>query len=350
MKPLNYGGSVMGPEHRQTDSLDNLRWLSASDPKQARTAFLVLLQQGTDAVNDILGSASGPGDGRLRQMIAMVYRTDPATSVLEPWLRRWLEAEADEFTRAAIESALASRKAPVPAARPTARSAAAQTVEAYRFVADRLCHRIRNAMTLPNAQIKRLEQMLGSIADPVVQNELMEIFAGIQAGFVRISRSVEFDTGDDYLTWQSIPLVTWLYSMEKEFTARFGQAKLSIPCEPVVRKTTVRGTRFFLETLFGNLWSNAIQASDPPCRFEVQCALDSGRGVLDMLVLDSGPGFTESHLDTAFQQVFSTKSPSRGRGLLEIADAVAKLQGTVELVKVAGSEYRIRIGLPAEAR
>jgi signal transduction histidine kinase len=337
----------MSPENRQKNDLDNLRWLAASDPKRARAAFQELLQRGGDALSALLTSASQPGDGRLRQMIATVFRTDSTATILEPWLRRWLEVEPDEFTKAAIESALASRS-PAPMVRPAPRNPAAQALEAYRFVSDRLCHRIRNAITLPNAQIKRLEHLISETSDPTLKNELMQILAGLQTGFVRIARNVEFDTGDDYLAWQTVPLFSWLDSMEKEFTARFDAAKLVVTCDPVVRRATVRATRFFLETVFGNLWSNAIQAAEPPCRFELQCALDSRRTALDILVLDNGPGFSEAHLEAAFQQVFSTKSQSRGRGLLEIADAVTRLQGTVELAKVAAGEFRIRIRLPAE--
>lgn len=68
-----------------------------------------------------------------------------------------------------------------------------------------------------------------------------------------------------------------------------------------------------------------------------------------MMIVDNGPGFPETHLETAFQQVFSTKSDSRGRGLLEIADAIVRLQGRVQLEKAANSEYRIRISIPVES-
>jgi sensor histidine kinase regulating citrate/malate metabolism len=68
------------------------------------------------------------------------------------------------------------------------------------------------------------------------------------------------------------------------------------------------------------------------------------------LVLDNGSGFPEMQLETAFQQIFSTKSESRGRGLLEIADAVLRLQGKVDLAKVATNEYRIHIQLPVDAQ
>jgi signal transduction histidine kinase len=338
----------MVPEHNQNDILSNLRLLAASDPKKARAAFHALLQGREDSLNDVLTSASRPGDGRLRQVIATVYKTDPNATMLESWLRQWIAVEPDEFTKSAIELALASR-APGTTARPSLRNPIGQTVEAYRYVADRLCHRIRNALTLPSSQLIRLQHLVGELSDATLKQELMEILTGFQTGLLRISRNVEFDTGDDYLTWQSIPLVAWLESASKEFEARFGPAKPVIICDPAVRRVKVRAIRFFLETAFGNLWANAIQAVDPPCRFEVQCSLDSERRIVEMLVLDNGPGFSQSHLEMAFQQVFSTKSDSRGRGLLEIADAISRLQGTVELTKVITSEYRIRIGLPVEA-
>jgi len=345
---LNCDGNDMGPDHSQNDILASLRWMAASDPKEARTAFHAILEGQQEVLNDVLASASKPGDGRLRQMIATVFRTDEKAILLEPWLRRWLEVEPDEFTKSAIESALASR-APAPALRPVSRSPATQTVEAYRYVADRLCHRIRNALTLPSSQLIRLQHLVADIGDPALKQDLMEILTGFQTGLFRISRNVEFDVGDDYLAWQTLPLIGWLESASKVFEARFGPAKLVLTCDPAVRRVKIRATRFFLETAFGNLWSNAIQAVEPPCRFEVQCALDSGRGIIELLMLDNGPGFAETHLETAFQQVFSTKSDSRGRGLLEIADAVLRLLGTVDLARASTGEFRIRIRLPVEA-
>lgn len=337
----------MAPEQNPESTVTSLRWLVASDPKQARAAFYTLLQGDAALLNDVLKAASRPGDGRLRQMIATVFRTDATATALESWLRQWIEVEPDEFTKSSIASALSARDPDVPV-RPSPRNQAANTVEAYRYVADRLCHRVRNAMSLPSAQIVRLAHIAREVGDPVLQTELMEVLAGLQSGLRRISRNVEFDTGDDYLTWQSIPLVPWLESSANEFASRFGHAKFVVTCDQAVRRTTVRATRFFLETAFGNLWSNAVQAVEPPCQIDVQCALDSQKGQVEMLIVDNGPGFPETHLETAFQQVFSTKSDSRGRGLLEIADAIVRLQGTVQLSRSANGEYRIRISIPVE--
>jgi signal transduction histidine kinase len=336
----------MKPETERSDAMEDLRRLAAADPKRARAVINDLVRTGGEGLREVLTSASRPGEGRVRQMIAAVYRTDKSPDVLESWLREWLKVESDEFTRVAIEAALTKQEAPVNG-RLSVRSQAVEAVEAYRFVADRLCHRIRNAMTLPNAHIKRFEEAVGHVADPVLKADLTQILAGVQTGFVRIARNVEFDIGDDYLIFQNVSLVSWIVSMERDFAARFGPARVIVNCDPVVRRSQVRASRFFLETIFGNLFANAIQAGDRPATLELQIALDEVQGRLDVLVLDNGPGFSEEHLDIAFQQVFSTKSPSRGRGLLEIADAVARLQGTVELVKRRVAEYRVHIVLPA---
>ncbi len=208
---MSYGGNVMLPEQNTENVVTQLRWLAASDPKQARTAFYGILQGDIASLNEVLKSASRPGDGRLRQMIATVYRTDESANSLEPWLRKWIEIEPDEFTKSAIAAALSTR-IPEEAIRPSPRNQAANAVEAYRYVADRLCHRIRNGLSLPSAQIVRLEHIAREVGDPTLQNELMEVLAGLQKGLRRISRNVEFDTGDDYLTWQSVPIVGWLES------------------------------------------------------------------------------------------------------------------------------------------
>ena len=329
--------------------LDRLRALAASDPKAARLAFSALLGGSADGLTFVLNAASRPGEGRLRQMVATVFRTNATADGLESWLRSWREVESDEFTRNAIDIALESRS-PAPPQKPAARSSVIQSAEAYRYVSERLCHRVRNALALPGTQINRLERLAKEVTDAETRAELTIILGGLQTGFRRIARSVEFDTGDGYLAWQSIAIIPWLETSSSELASKFGPAKLRVCGDPVIRRVRSQATPFHLETLFGNLWANAIQSVEPSeCVIEVQCAVDSRNGSLIMLVIDNGPGFTASQLDTAFSQTFSTKSASRGRGLLEMADAVLKLQGDVRLVSVQGLEYRIQIRLPIEA-
>ena len=46
----------------------------------------------------------------------------------------------------------------------------------------------------------------------------------------------------------------------------------------------------------------------------------------------------------------TTRTPGRGRGLLEIQDAVERLGGQIRLYEEKPSEYRLQIRLPLEAR
>jgi sensor histidine kinase regulating citrate/malate metabolism len=112
----------------------------------------------------------------------------------------------------------------------------------------------------------------------------------------------------------------------------------------------VRANAFLLETAFGNLWANAVQAAEqanlPDCLITAEVRRAARR--IEILLRDNGPGFAEQHLETAFRMPFSTKSDTRGRGLLEIAEAVRRLQGNVQLVPVPTGEYRILVSLPLE--
>src|SRR5207247_1253600 len=111
------------------------------------------------------------------------------------------------------------------------------------------------------------------------------------------------------------------------------------------RHLRIRATAFLLDTAFGNLWSNAVQAAEqlslPSCHITAEMNPrndDGGKVWVDLLLRDSGPGFSSGLLASAFRLPFSTKAEARGRGLLEVADAVRRLQGEVKLVPVAANE------------
>ena len=328
------------------DRVSELRVLVASDPKRARTAFLEILETCERDV-ELLRLLSGPGDGRLRQMVATVFRAGKHMVLLQPWLEQWIQLEPDEFTKNAIASALALHS-PKPESNTQNVLHVSDAVVSYRYVADRLCHRVRNAMANPSAQIFRLESVIGRITDPAVKSDLVTILGGLESGFDRISRCVAFETRDDYLTWQSISLVSWLDRADIDFIGQYGHATQSITCDPVVRQARIHASRFLLDTIFGNVWTNAIQAVAGSCHIEFQCSVDPQANNLFITVIDNGNGFDQQDMDTAFLQMYSSKSRHRGRGLLEIADGVNRLQGNVRLVPDGQGLIRLQIRLPME--
>jgi len=321
----------------------HLRKAVASDVKLARRDFRVLRGGPPEVLQEVLELASRPGEGRVRQMIAAAARIERFTSDIEPWLRRWLVVESDEFARSAIAAAL-QVEAPAGTEQPAADRLPPSFVEAYQFVSERLCHRVRNALTIPVASLVRLEQLAREVTDPGVGGELMAVVERLRPAVQRISQIIEFDTGDGYLTMQAVPVGDWLEAAVPGFKARFGYATLTLIGATTARRLRVWANPFLLDTAFGNLWANAVQAAPDPCHITVE--LNAVDGVLHVLVRDNGPGFTTQMVENAFRMPYSTKSEARGRGLLEIADAVRRLQGEVLLLPVATNQHRVQLRLP----
>lgn len=327
-----------------------LRRLVVSEPKQARAAVAGLLRDRSAMLVDVLDRASRPGEGRIRQMIAMAARLSQTAGTIEDRLRSWEAGEPDEFTLGEIGSALDSIRPTAPTPSRTFEMPE-HFVEAYRYASERLCHRVRNPLTKSAALLLRLEQAAGAASDPELRGVLTSLYGDLQSLVQRVGNVVEFDVDDAHTEWRFIPLGHWLKASVPRFTSRFGPATLLLPGAAHANSTCVRANAFLLETVFGNAWANAVQASEEAdgngCRITAE--LTVADSWLEILLYDDGPGFSEQQLDTAFRVPFSTKAERRGRGLLEIAEAVGRLQGDVHLVEIVRGQYRIRIRLPVDA-
>jgi sigma-B regulation protein RsbU (phosphoserine phosphatase) len=85
---------------------ERLRRLAVEDPREARKAFLRILDSGGSALERFLGKISSPADGRLRHLVASALRTSRDKERLAPYLIAWYEIETDEFAKRAIAAAL----------------------------------------------------------------------------------------------------------------------------------------------------------------------------------------------------------------------------------------------------
>jgi signal transduction histidine kinase len=326
-------------------AFDQLRALAATNPKAARSLFQQIAARSDTSLNDVLTLASRPGEGRVRQAVALFYKVS-GDHRLEKWLSQWLAAETDEFTKRAIEAAL-SKEQVERSSRQSSRQV--PTTEAYRYYASRLCHQVRNAMSLPDGELRRLERLAQSSPDLNVREQLTGILVGLRAGFSRIARSVEFDLGDDYMAWNSIQPCQWFATRAPDLAGKFGKARLVISGTPESRRCAIRASAFLLDIVFSNVWANAIQVVESgDCTIEMQAAINLQRKKLSLTFVDNGAGFPEVLLETAFLQSFSTHGPGRGRGLLEVDDAVNRLGGIASLKPVRPNEYRLNLEFPID--
>src|SRR5215470_2787879 len=102
-KRSNYGRSGMQPPELLHE---RLRRLAVEDPREARKAFLRILDSGGSALEQFLGHISSPADGRLRHLVASALRTSLDKERLAPYLIVWHEIETDEFAKRAIAAVL----------------------------------------------------------------------------------------------------------------------------------------------------------------------------------------------------------------------------------------------------
>lgn len=323
---------------------EQLRRLAVGDARRAREELSRLLAQHPAILPGLMERASRAGEGRVRQVVATAVRLDPAArQALLSWVEGWMPVEADEFALRAMRDALAAVE-PRPAPPPARAELPMDFAATYRYVTERLCHQVRNSLARPDTELLRLRAFVGRLqgAD---RDALTEIIAGLQTGFERVAKAVEYDLGDSYLTWASIHLGEWLRREAAGLGQRFGAAKLTVtnrmPHDP-----KVWAAPFLLNTIFANLWSNAVQAVGGGC--ELTVTFSTAGKILEVLVTDNGPGFDDIAAASIFQTQYSSKGGRGGRGLLEITEAVGRLQGRVSLATV-DSARRVQLLLPLES-
>jgi len=329
------------PESGATIFAD-LRKLAAESPKDARTRFAAILDSNANALEDVMRLASAPGEGRLRQLIAntVAKRRDKAGVAIH--LNRWLEIETDEFAKSAIAAAVADIQ--IGSFQPAAPPEPPQLVETYRYVADRLCHRVRNSLTGPAQHLRKLESLLNGGTD-ANSAEAKSTVGQLKDALRDLSRIVEFDTGDSYFQWRHIDLKSWLRSMNNQYVSKNAAAiSLDILGHSEISEIWIRANDYFLGTIFWNIWKNAQQAVGAPCK--IAARFSSFVAKCEIIVSDNGRGFTAEDVELAFVDQFKRRGGNFGRGLLEVQDAARRLAGSVELVQVTPGEYRIKLSFP----
>jgi signal transduction histidine kinase len=323
---------------------ERLHMLAIEDPKQARKVFLEAFESGSEELSALFVALDRPSEGRLRQVVANALRNHPEKTRALPQLFRWRDAETDEFTRRAIDGALSDvDQRSVRAGRPQQNIGGPSEVgDVYRYVADRLRHRLRNIMLSAQAQTARLRRLTGTNADADVQT----VVAKLDDAIISMGREVEAtDVDPAHFQQRSVLLADWLREMNLRYATRYSPINLRL-INMDGASIRVFANDYLLETVFWNIWLNAHQATGPNCDIIIEFGRNGKQ--LELRISDNGQGFSNELRDVVFQQIYSTRGGSRGRGLLEIQDAVERLGGHIELYEASLSEYRILIRLPVD--
>ncbi len=216
--------------------------------------------------------------------------------------------------------------------------------DAYRYVSERLKHRLRNTMLSAQAEASRLR----AAAVNGTADDIQVALARINDALLSLSRELEATDADpQYFRQRSIALGDWLRQMDLRYTSRYSSVNLKLINADNPEKR-VFACDYLLEIVFWNIWLNAHQAAGANC--SVTVVFEATGKDLILKILDSGQGFSKELNEIAFQQMYSTRTPGRGRGLLEIQEAVERLGGQIRLYEENPLEFRLQIRLPLEGR
>ena len=129
--------------------------------------------------------------------------------------------------------------------------------------------------------------------------------------------------------------------MGREYAKRYSRIDLRLEGAEDAKSSAILGSDYLLRLIFWNIWVNAHQAVGNPCSIVLNVALREES--LVVVVLDSGKGLPEELTDVAFRDRYSSRSANRGRGLLEVQDAIQQLHGDAKLIEWTPREYRVQL-------
>lgn len=339
----------MSGDSQPDELIEKLRRLAAERPREARALIGQLLDEQPPVLRAFLLRLGAPGESRLRHMVASAVKVAPTRAAAVPQLADWLHIETDEFTKNALRDVVHDTQTQAAMPAPHAlRPIQPQFIEAYRYAAERLMHRVRNALAEPQTALLRLNRLASSASgmdDATLRSKIAQITYDLDTGLQRIARVVEFDLGDGQFTNRRIDVVDWIRNMNREYVEKYSSMDVKLDVPLLTMNITIRANDYLLRTIFWNIWTNAQQAVRGPCAINLSFIIHNS--TVDIIIIDNGDGFSTEAKEIIFRGTYSGKSGHRGRGLLEVQDAVERLHGEVRLVDLDG-KYRLKLTFPME--
>ncbi|MDL2210117.1 PAS domain S-box protein [Desulfovibrio sp. OttesenSCG-928-O18] len=221
-----------------------------------------------------------------------------------------------------------------------------QRMAAWREVARRIAHEIKNPLTPIKLSAQRLQRKFGGeVSDPAFSQSTELIVRQVESlqdmvqEFSAFAKLPEVDPKPGDIT----PLIAELVELFRNSHSRIAwdmELPDSIPILPMDKNAMRRA--------FLNILSNAAEALDktenPHVRISV--AVDTARSVLRLGFADNGPGLTENERSRLFEPYFSRKKGGTGLGLTIVRSIISDHKGYVRAEKSPDGGAMIVIELP----
>jgi two-component system nitrogen regulation sensor histidine kinase NtrY len=222
----------------------------------------------------------------------------------------------------------------------------AQKVAAWREVARRLAHEIKNPLTPIQLSAERLRRhfagappLAKALADECTQTIVGEVesLKGLVDEFSQFARmpaprTVPTDLAQ--LITDTVALYNGIFT-DVRIDQRFA------PGVPLVRLDAEQIRRVMI-----NLMDNAIEAMERRGHIVVDTQLDAANSVVRVVVADDGPGIPAGEREKLFLPYYSTKRRGSGLGLAIVRRIIAEHGGSIEVGDNTPRGTRFTIELP----
>ncbi len=223
----------------------------------------------------------------------------------------------------------------------------AQKVAAWREVARRLAHEIKNPLTPIQLCAERLRRHFTHAPEPT--RELVEECTTTIVGEVESLKGLV----DEFSQFARMPapraVPTDLHALLEDSLALYrglvSDVQLRPHFAPGVPMVSVDPEQF--RRVIINLVDNAIEAMDRRGAIDIETQHDPANALVRITVADNGPGIPPAEREKLFLPYYSTKQRGSGLGLAIVRRIVAEHGGSIEVTDNAPRGTRFAIELPA---
>jgi two-component system nitrogen regulation sensor histidine kinase NtrY len=222
----------------------------------------------------------------------------------------------------------------------------AQKVAAWREVARRLAHEIKNPLTPIQLCAERMRRHLSGAPEPtrqLVEECTTTIVGEVESlkglvdefsQFARMPAPRAVPTDLHQLLTESLALYNGIFT-DVEIRRAFADDLPTVTVDPEqIRRVII------------NLVDNAIEAMDQHGTIDIETQHDRANNLVRILVADNGPGIPPAEREKLFLPYYSTKRRGSGLGLAIVRRIVAEHGGSIEVTDNTPRGTRFAIELP----
>jgi two-component system nitrogen regulation sensor histidine kinase NtrY len=222
----------------------------------------------------------------------------------------------------------------------------AQKISAWKEIAQRVAHEIKNPLTPIQLSAERIiknlkenktrsSEIIEEGANTIVQEaRTIKSLVDEFSNFARMP-SIRLQSADLHLIIeQTISLFTGIFS-DIEFETQFSP---EIPAPLLIDPDQMR-------RVFINLIDNAIDAMNKKGKIQISTSFDKNQQQVNIEIADFGPGIPLKERDRLFNPNYSTKKKGTGLGLAIVNQVVGEHNGSIEVEanKPHGAKFIIQI-------